>query len=213
MSTREADLALRSLDETGEHFELLFNGAVFRSSHDEVVSRAFADTILGLVKSSRAIDVLLGGFGLGHTLRAVLAHDGLRSVTVVEPEETLPRWARSHLRSADLLDDPRTNLVIGSFTQYVEAAPTSYHGIGLELDLDPSRVLLEENRRAYSMSALRTLASRLRSDGVLVVRATEEDRAYRRALDEIFSEVGARVVEETNAAGRSVSGVFYVARL
>ena len=63
------------------------------------------------------------------------------------------------------------------------------------------------------MSSLKTLASRLRSDGVLVIRTTEEDRAYRRALDEMFSEVGVREIEETNLLGNPVKGVFYVARM
>ena len=84
---------------------------------------------------------------------------------------------------------------------------------GLELDLGPSRVLREENRRAYSMSSLRVLATRLRSDGVLVVRVTEEDKAYRRALDEIFSEVGVHTIDTKDLLGNSVKGVFYIARM
>ena len=115
--------------------------------------------------------------------------------------------------AGDAMDDGRTELVVGSFMEYVEAVPKSYHGIGLDLDLGPIRVLRPESRRAYSMTSLKTLASRLRSDGVLVIRSNEADRAYRRALDEIFSEVGIREVEETNTLGNLVKGVFYVARM
>ena len=46
-----------------------------------------------------------------------------------------------------------------------------------------------------------------------MVRATDEDKAYRRALEEMFSEVGLRQIEETNLLGNSVRGVFYVARM
>lgn len=213
VSNREVDLALQELNGPDGHYELLYNGAVFRSTYDRVLSQAFADTILGLIKSSRAVDILLGGFGFGDSLKTVLGHPGLRSVTVVESDEILPRWGKAYLDAGDSLDDERTRLVIGNFSQYIEATPRSYHGIGLELDLGPTEVLWEENRRAYSMSALRTLASRLRSDGVLVIRTTEEDKAYRRALDEMFSEVGVREIEETNLLGNPVKGVFYVARV
>ncbi len=209
---RGVDLTLQSLEGT-DHFELLYNGSVFRSTYDHVLSVAFADTILGLVKSSRAIDILLGGLGLGDTLQQILGFEGLRNVTVIEPDEIVPKWDRKHLKIDTSLDDARTELVVGNFMQYVEAAPTSYHGIGIDLDLGPTQILREESRRVYSMSSLRSLASRLRSDGVLVIRSTEEDRAYRRALDEVFSEVGVREVEHTNIIGNSVTGVFYVARM
>lgn len=213
VKTRETDIVLRHANGTDRHYELLYNGTVFRSTYHGALSRVFAQTILGLIKSGRGVDILLGGLGLGDTLTAVLEHPGLRSVTVVDPDEALPRWGRKHLNLADALDDERTHLVVGGFTQFVDAAPTSYHGIGLELDLGPTRVLREENRRAYSMTTLRTLASRLRTDGVLVVRVTEEDRGYRRALEEMFAEVGVRTVDETNELGESVKGVFYVARM
>lgn len=212
VSYRGGDLTLQSLEGT-DHFELLYNGSVFRSTYDHVLSTAFADTILGLVKSARAIDILLGGLGLGDTLQQILSLEGLRNVTVIEPDEIVPKWGRRHLKIDASLDDARTELVVGNFLQYVEAAPTSYHGIGIDLDLGPTRILREESRRIYSMSSLRTLASRLRSDGVLVIRSTEDDRAYRRALDEVFSEVGVREVEHTNSIGNSVTGVFYVARM
>ncbi len=213
VSNREINLTLQAVSGPDNHYELLYNETIFRSTYNGVLSRAFADTILGLVKSYRAVDALLGGFGVGDTLSAVLEHPGLRSVTVVEPNEVLPDWGRRYLNASDALDDERTHIVIGNFVQYLDAAPTSYHGIGLELDLGPTNILREENRRAYAMSALRTLASRLRSDGVLVVRATDEDKAYRRALEEMFSEVGLRQIEETNLLGNSVRGVFYVARM
>jgi spermidine synthase len=209
---RGGDLTLQSLEGT-DHFELLYNGSVFRSTYDHALSVAFADTILGLVKSSRAIDILLGGLGLGDTLQQILSFEGLRNVTVIEPDEIVLKWDRKHLKIDTSLDDARTELVVGNFMQYVEAAPTSYHGIGIDLDLGPTQILREESRRVYSMSSLRSLASRLRSDGVLVIRSTEEDRAYRRALDEVFSEVGVREVEHTNIIGNSVTGVFYVARM
>jgi spermidine synthase len=213
VSNREVDLTLQMLNGPAGHYELLYNGAVFRSTYDRVLSHAFANTILGLIKSSRAVDILLGGFGFGDSLKTVLGHPGLRSVTVVESDEILPRWGKDYLDAGDSLDDERTRLVIGNFSQYIEATPRSYHGIGLELDLGPNEVLWEENRRAYSMSSLKMLASRLRSDGILVIRTTEEDKAYRRALDEMFSEVGVREIEETNLLGNPVKGVFYVARM
>lgn len=213
VSNREVDLVLQTLNGPDGHYELLYNGAVFRSTYDCVLSRAFADTILGLIKSSRGVDILLGGFGFGDSLKTVLAHPGLRAVTVVETDEVLLRWGRDYLNASDALDDERTQMVIGNFAQFVEAAPKSYHGIGLELDLGPTKVLREENRRSYSISMLKTLASRLRSDGVLLIRATEEDKSYRRALDEIFTEVGVREVEEINLLGNPIKGVFYVARV
>jgi spermidine synthase len=212
VSNRSVDLVFQAVDGS-ENFELLYNGSVFRSTYDQALSVAFANTILGRVKSAKAVDLLLGGLGLGDSLTQMLGFKGLRSVTVVELDEAIPKWIRKYLNAGGSLDDERTQMIIGNFTQFVDATPKSYHGIGLDLDLGPTRLLREENRRAYSMSSLKTLASRLRSDGVLVIRASEADSAYRRALDEVFSEAGIREVEETNTLGDLVKGVFYVARM
>ena len=212
ISNHSVDLVFQVLEGSCD-YELLYNGSIFRSTYDQVLSVAFADTILGLVKSGKAVDILLGGLGLGFPLAQMLQFSGLRSVTVVEPDEAVLGWDRKYLNAGDSLDDERTRLIVANFTQYLDAEPTSFHGIGVDLDLGPTQVLREENRRAYSMSSLTRLASRLRSNGVLVIRSGEMDSAYRRALDEVFSEVGVREVEEVNSFGNLVKGVFYVARM
>ena len=213
VSNRGTEVSLLEGAGPGRHFTLAYNGEAFRSTNDSAASAILAETMLGLIKSSRGIDILLGGLGLGDTLKTVLGHTGLRSVTVVEQDDIVPAWVRDHLQAGELLDDPKTHLVIGNFAGYLEGAPESYHGIALDLDLGPPRILREENRRAYSLTALRNLTARLRSDGVLVIRSTEDDRAYRRALDEIFSEVAVRTVDLENAAGHPVRTVIYVARM
>ena len=160
-SSQDGDLRLVEVEVDGVlEFEIDLNGSVLRASHQNAASELLIDTILGLITVGGNLDLLVGGLGFSAGLRRALAHDGVRNVVVVEVDRHIPAWNRSVLGCGDLLDDPRTSLVVGDFANFVKASPESYHGIALDMDLGPSCVVREANRRAYSMSTLRLLSSR-----------------------------------------------------
>lgn len=183
-----------------EHYELEYDGGLFRSSGDETAAALAVETIDGLMGGRQQTDLLIGGLGFGAALGRALETPGLRSVTVIESLQCLIGWARLHLGIESALDDGRVELVEGTFDGFVQASSRSYHGVLIDVDRGPVHTLMESNRRSYSLSMLEALARRLRSGGVVAVTLDEEDEAYRRALGQTFLEVGSRPVPGEGSA-------------
>ena len=169
------------------HHVLSINGCAIASSSSNL-EIALADLALsGISQGQRYADVLIGGLGLGVTLRQVLNHRAVQSVCVVEIEPQIVEWNRTFLTNADLLNDARVELIVGDFCSYVQGSPRNYHGIAMHIDVGPDQVARAENRQAYSLSMLRVLQMRLRAGGALAICA--DGSSYERALRRVFDAV------------------------
>ena len=169
------------------HHVLSINGCAIASTCSDL-EIALADLALaGISPNQRYADVLIGGLGLGVTLRQVLKHSAVQSVRVVEIEPQIVEWNRTYLANADLLDDARVELIVGDFCSYVQGTPRNYHGIAMHIDVGPDQVARTENRQAYSLSMLRVLQMRLRAGGALAICAG--GASYERALQRVFDAV------------------------
>jgi len=169
------------------HHVLSINGCAIASSSSDL-EIALADLALsGISPGQRYADVLIGGLGLGVTLRQVLKHRAVQSVCVVEIEPQIVEWNRTYLANADLLNDARVELIVGDFCSYVQGSPRNYHGIAMHIDVGPDQVARAGNRQAYSLSMLRVLQMRLRAGGALAICAGGS--SYERALRRVFDAV------------------------
>ena len=169
------------------HHVLSINGCAIASSSSNL-EIALADLALsGISPGQRYADVLIGGLGLGVTLRQVLKHRAVQSVCVVEIEPQIVEWNRTFLTNADLLNDARVELIVGDFCSYVQGSPRNYHGIAMHIDVGPDQVARAGNRQAYSLSMLRVLQMRLRVGGALAICAG--GASYERALQRVFDAV------------------------
>ena len=187
------------------HHVLSINGCVIASSSSNL-EIALADLALsGISPDQRYADVLVGGLGLGVTLRQVLRHRAVQSVCVVEIEPKIVEWNRTYLTNADLLNDARVELIMGDFCSYVQGTPRNYHGIAMHIDVGPDQVARVENRQAYSLSMLRVLQMRLRAGGALAICAG--GGSYERALQRVFDAVS---VQSDPADQRSSRRIYQV---
>ena len=185
------------------HHVLSINGCVIASSSSNL-EIALADLALsGISPGQRYADVLIGGLGLGVTLRQVLKHRAVQSVCVVEIEPQIVEWNRTFLTNADLLNDARVELIVGDFCSYVQGSPRNYHGIAMHIDVGPDQVARAGNRQAYSLSMLRVLQMRLRAGGALAICA--DGASYERALQRVFDAVSV----ESDPADESSSRRIY----
>jgi spermidine synthase len=213
-STRHGNFGLYTIQTEGVlHHELYINDQLLTSTQ-HTSGQILANLALsGISLQQKHADVLIGGLGLGVTLRHVLQHPAVKSVCVVEISPQVISWNRNHLNNVDLLDDPRLELVIGDFCDYAQGAPRSYHGIALHIDAGPNRLARSENRRVYSLSMLKVLQMRLRSDGALSIWAQHANEAYERALKEIFEHMHIETVHDQEANGEFQPCVIYQVRL
>lgn len=134
--------------------------------------------------------LLVGGYGMGFTLRALLRPLGPNAqVTVAELVPTIIDWARGPMAAltAGCLDDPRVTLEMGDVLALIDDAADGttapYDAILLDVDNGPDALVHEHNRRIYSFAGLRSAKAALAPGGVLAIWSAARDPAFNRKLE------------------------------
>ncbi|RSU50047.1 spermidine synthase [Sphingomonas sp. S-NIH.Pt15_0812] len=134
---------------------------------------------------SPAPRLLIGGYGMGFTLRAalgVLPADA--RVTVAELVPEIIAWARGPMAAltAGGLDDPRVHLAMGDVARAIEIARSDYDAILLDVDNGPDGLTRAGNDGLYSARGLASAKLALRPGGILAVWSAAPDTAFARRL-------------------------------
>lgn len=131
--------------------------------------------------------VLIGGLGMGFTLRAALALlPADARVTVAELVPAVVAWARGPM--ADLhggsLADPRVTIVEGDVGAVIAAGTGGFDAILLDVDNGPDGLTRADNDRLYGAAGLAAARAALRPGGVLAVWSAGDDPRFVRRLRE-----------------------------
>ncbi len=132
-----------------------------------------------------APQLLVGGYGMGFTLRAallVLPTDA--RVTVAELVPQIIDWAKGPMAAltAGGLDDARTDVVIGDVGAVIAASTAHYDAILLDVDNGPDGLTRASNDGLYSAAGLAAAKRALKPDGILAVWSAAPDAAFARRL-------------------------------
>jgi spermidine synthase len=161
-----------------------------------------------------APDLLIGGYGMGFTLRAVLAElGGAASVTVAEIVPEIIQWARGPMQylTAGALDDPRVMLVMEDVAILIDGAQDGYDAILLDVDNGPEGLTRALNDHLYSPSGLQSAMTALKPQGVLAIWSAAPDAAFTAALHSAGFEV-AEVQVNAMPDGESLSHIIWFAQ-
>jgi spermidine synthase len=156
-----------------------------------------------------ALDVVVGGLGLGYTARTVLEHRGVRSLAVVEALGEVIEWHERHLVPVGeaLTSDPRCRFVHGDFFAMLQAPagldPSTpgrrFHAVLVDIDHSPRHLLHPGNAGFYEPAGLRRVAEHLHPGGVFALWSNDPpDEAFRAVLAEVFAQVRAEIVTFDN---------------
>ena len=129
--------------------------------------------------------MLIGGLGMGFTLRAALgAMPRDAEVVVSELVPAIVGWARGPMAEVhgSSLDDPRVSLVESDVGDLIAAARGRYDAILLDVDNGPDALSLESNDRLYDGAGLERARAALRPGGVLAIWSAAPDAAFSRRL-------------------------------
>ena len=163
--------------------------------------------------------VLVGGYGMGFTLRAALAGMGPRGhCTVAELMPEIIAWARGPMAevAAGCLDDPRVTLRMGDVGDAILLAPDPFDAILLDVDNGPDGVVREENNRLYSKAGLHNARKALAPGGLLAVWSAFPDPKFTRRLSDVgfdVEEVEVRARYDANGKGKGPRHVIWFARV
>jgi spermidine synthase len=137
------------------------------------------------IKTHPQPKMLIGGLGMGFTLRAALAVlRGDASVVVAELVPAVVAWARGPMAEifTGSLDDPRVRIHDGDVGEAIHAGRSAYDAILLDVDNGPDGLTRKSNDRLYDFAGLRAARDALRPGGVLAVWSSGPDPAFTRRL-------------------------------
>ena len=207
-----------------EVFEVKLGEAYLMSSLFHDVEEALAD--LGLaVLDAPALEVVVGGLGLGYTAAAALKHSAVGSLLVVEALDAVVEWHERGLvpLGSVLTGDPRCRFIHGDFFALAAAseqgfdvgsAGRKFHAVLLDIDHSPRKVLHPGNAAFYEVAGLLRLAAHLHPGGVFALWSDDPpDEAFLSSLREVFAATEAHVVSFFNPLlERDSASTVYVAR-
>lgn len=153
--------------------------------------------------------LLIGGYGLGFTLRAAQARLGPQArFTVVELIPEIIDWTRGPMSelAAGCLDDPRVELVIRDVSRAIAASERRFDAILLDVDNGPDGLTREDNNHIYSLLGLQEAKRALKPGGVLAIWSAAPDERFARRL----KHAGFQVEEVMVRAGRGGKGARHI---
>nr|WP_244473088.1 hypothetical protein [Methylobacterium sp. Leaf100] len=169
----------------GEAYSIQVGTAELMTDQDRGSEQALATLPCGRLAERPAPRILIGGLGMGFTLRAALDVLGPRAeVVVAELVPGVVAWARgilAHLHGASL-DDPRVRLVEADVNRLIQSGPARYDAILLDVDNGPKGMTRRSNDRLYDVWGLRRAHYALRPGGLLAVWSGSPDRRFKARL-------------------------------
>lgn len=183
---RTPDGFLLKLTTRADYFEVSIEGVTLMASTEHHSEVQMADIVCQELAADDAPRVLVGGLGMGFTLRAAL--DRLSpnaTVVVVELMEAVVRWNRGPLAhlAYEPLSDSRTVCENVDLVDYLEDNKDPFDGILLDVDNGPEPFTVDGNSRLYDERGLERLMHALKPGGVAVVWSAFSSPAFAVAME------------------------------
>jgi spermidine synthase len=177
-----------------EELRLMRRGAEFSirlGSNELMNSRlggseaALATLACGRIKAREHAEILIGGLGMGFTLRAALAVMGAQArIIVAELVPAVVAWARGPMADVfgDSLTDPRVRIHQADVGSLIRRARSAFDAILLDVDNGPDGLTRTSNNGLYGAAGLSAAHAALRPGGVLAVWSAGPDAEFARRL-------------------------------
>ncbi len=179
----EIDGSLLQLRRRDRDFHLTLDGQELMSTRVHGSEVVLAELGCAHTKTKAKPRVLIGGLGLGFTLRAALDQVGPGAeVHVAEIVPEVVEWNRAYLseRQRGAMDDPRTRIVPADVWEPIADGP--WDAILLDTDNGPQAWCLDGNSRLYGRRGLARLHANLADDGVLAIWCAQAEPLFVRHL-------------------------------
>lgn len=161
----------------------LMNSRVFGSE------QALATMSIDRLENKAAPHILIGGYGMGFTLRAALQNLSDRAeITVAELIPDIIDWARGPMQNLtqNCIDDPRVTIAISDVRDVIANAAKNensrYDAILLDVDNGPDGLTQADNDSLYSDKGLLAAKAALNKGGILAIWSAHEDHKFTKRI-------------------------------
>lgn len=176
------------LKQRGQEFSIMLGSTELMNSRLSGSEEALATLSYERIAGRKNPSMLIGGLGMGFTLRAALGvMPADARVTVAELVPAVVDWARGPMAEVHkgTLEDPRVDIHIGDVGALIRSKKASYDAILLDVDNGPDGLTRASNDSLYNHTGLRAAKAALRPNGVLAVWSSAPDSAFTRRLRDV----------------------------
>ena len=183
--TLAPDGTVLKLAHRDDEYIILANGKSLMSSGMYCSEKALATVACSRAQALQRPCVLIGGLGMGFTLRATL--DSLPPDATVVVAELVPEvveWNRGPLGplAGNPLEDKRVRIETQDVAITLRSSPGRFDAVLLDVDNGPAALTSSENAWLYDDQGIAAAGGALKRDGVLAVWSAREDRKFEKRL-------------------------------
>lgn len=199
----------------GSEFSIMLGQNELMNSRLSGSEEALARLTCERIRELPAPRLLIGGLGMGFTLRAALSVLGPRAeIVVAELIPSVLAWARGPMAAlfGDCLSDRRVLVRVVDVRHAIGAAPKAFDAIMLDVDNGPQALAREANASLYSAKGLDVARAALRPGGVLAIWSSGENPKFEERLGRCGFRVD-RIRTRANGARGGARHVIWLAAL
>jgi spermidine synthase len=201
----DSDVELR-LMRRGTEFSMMLGPNELMNSRLSGSEEALATLACKRIEAVKRPHLLIGGLGMGFTLRAALKVLGAEAqITVAELVPAVVAWARGPMADlyGDSLVDVRASIVTADVIEVIHARPSAFDAVLLDVDNGPEGLIRKANDALYTTKGLTSIRRALRPGGVLAVWSSGPNTSFTKRLrdaDFVVNEVGVRATTKRSGA-------------
>lgn len=176
----------------GDEFSIMAGATSLMTSRRSGSEETLATLACERIKTRGAPRLLIGGLGMGFTLRAALAALGPDAhIVVAELVRAVISWANGPMAEVfgNSLTDPRVRIEENDVAKAIASAASEYDAILLDVDNGPQGLTRKANDRIYDLEGLRAARAALRPRGILAVWSSGPNRNFTQRLRKTGFEV------------------------
>ncbi len=207
------------LQRRGAEFEIIYNGVFLMATYNGVSEKAAVREALKKLTApdKGPVSVLMGGLGVGYSLREALDWKQVSRVVVSEIEPAVIRWNRGPLGQVNdqALSDHRVVLINGDFVEVLKSEAAAVAGdpskafevVVVDTDNGSNWLSLPANDYLYREEGLALIKQCLVPGGAVCFWCQDREAIFEKRLAEIYSEVYFNTIMEKTGK----EGAYYLA--